>query len=65
MKCLPELVPIATKALQPIKEEGAYTLTEEADKVMRDAKWDELFNMQTRLVEEEKANAPSGSGAPP
>ena len=65
LRCIPELVPIATKALQPRKEEGAYTLTEEADKVMREANWDELFNMKTRLIEEEKANAQSGSGAAP
>ena len=65
MKCIPELVPIANKALRPRKEEGAFTLAAEADQIMREANWDELLNMQSRMVEEDRATAPSGSSAPP
>ena len=65
MNCIPELVPIANKALQPRKEEGAFTPAEEADNMMREANWNELFNIKNMMVEEGTATAPSGSSAPP
>ena len=65
MKCIPELVPIANRALQPSSEEGAFKLAEEADKLMHEADWNELFNLSKALADGETAAAPSGSSAPP
>ena len=65
MSCIPKLVPSANKALRPRREEGAYTLAAEADELMHEANWNELFVMEAKRKEEEKAAASTGSAAPP
>ena len=65
MDSIPQLTPIAKKALQARKEEGAYDLAPEADEMMHSANWDELFSIHAQIVEEVGGPAASGSGAPP
>ena len=52
---IPKLVPIANRALQPTTEEGAFKLAEEADKMMYEANWNELFNLTKTVEDGEKA----------
>ena len=67
MANIPELTPIATKALRPTSEPGAFKLVAEADEKMYEANWNELFNPDNQFGDETSAAAAaaSTSSAPP
>ena len=62
MANIPELTPIASRALRPTSEPGAFKLVAEVNEQMYEASWNELFNLKKQLGNETSAANGYGIG---